>query len=209
MPSSSATATQPNPKPRRTGGSVRSKDAHAEVLAAAAELLEECGFGALTIEGVAARSGVAKSTIYRWWKSKAELIMETFNTTVTQRLRVPDTGSVKRDLTIFIRELYRISSFPWRVNALRGLMTAAQFDEAFADVFRGWIGERRAVVAQILQRGQERGEIAPDIDLEHAVDLVFGPFWYRLLVQHAPLNGSLAGGHVAQVLQGLAPQTQT
>jgi AcrR family transcriptional regulator len=188
---------------KRTGGSVRNEDAHALVLAAAAEILEEVGFGDLTIEGVAARAGVAKSTIYRWWKSKADLVMETFNQTVTQRVRIPDTGNVSRDLTVFVRELYRISSFPWRCNALRGLMTAAQFDPAFAEHFRSWIGERRAVVAEILQRGQQRGEIAPDIDLEHAADLVFGPFWYRLMVEHAPLSGELAGPHVAQLLKGL------
>jgi AcrR family transcriptional regulator len=202
MPKASAAAAESRPK--RTGGSVRNQEAHAEVLAAAAALLKEVGFGELTIEGVAARSGVAKSTIYRWWRSKAELVMETFNQTVTQRVPVPDTGSVSGDLTYFVRELYRVSSFPWRVNAMRGLMTAAQFDPVFGEHLRGWIGERRDVVAEILKRGQERGEIAPDIDFEHAVDLVFGPFWYRLLVEHAPLDGALADTHVKQLLEGLA-----
>ncbi|MFL6077909.1 MAG: TetR/AcrR family transcriptional regulator [Mycobacteriales bacterium] len=190
-------------RPTRTGGRIRSQDAHDAVLAAAAELVEEQGFGTLTIEGIAARANVAKSTIYRWWKTRAALVLDAYGRAVASRMPEPDTGDTATDLTVFVHELYRVVDHPFRVNALRGLMAEAQLDPAFADQFRQWIQSRRAVVAGILNRGIERGELAPDLDLDHAVDLVFGPFWYRLLVGHAPLDPAQTDAHVRRLLNGL------
>lgn len=190
-------------RPRRTGGRVRSQDAHDDVLRAAVEILEEAGYGAVTIEGVAARSGVAKSTIYRWWASKAALVMDAYGQIVAERMPQPDTGGVAADLTDFVTELYRVADYPPRVNALRGLMAEAQLDPAFQEPFRVWVQSRRDVVAGLLTRGIDRGELPSDLDLDHAVDLIFGPFWYRLLVGHAPLDPGQARDHVHHLLQGL------
>jgi len=85
------------------------------------------------------------------------------------------------------------------------LMAEAQLDPAFEEPFRAWVQSRRAVVLAILARGRERGEIAPDADLDLAVDQLFGAFWYRLLVGHLTLKPSAAAAHVAQLLRGLAP----
>ncbi len=194
--------SQPS-RPTRTGGRVRSEDAQAAVLAATAELLDEIGYGSLTIEGVAARAGVAKSTIYRWWKSKPALVMDAFGPAVARRMPPPDTGSCEGDLREFTAALYRVAEYPVRAEALRGLMAEAQLDPGFAESFRAWVQGRRQVVAEILDRGVARGELAPGLDLEHAVDLVFGPFWYRLLVRHLPLDPAEAPAHAAQLLDGI------
>ena len=188
---------------RRTGGRVRSEDAKLATLQAAAELLEEVGYRGLTMEGVAARSGVAKSTIYRWWASKGALVMDAYGHAVARRMPEPDTGTVAGDLTLFVSQLYRVVKYPVRVQALRGLMAEAQIDPTFQEAFRQWVETRRAVVASILGRGIERGELPTDLDLDHAIDLVFGPFWYRLLVGHARLDPKLAAQHVELVLHGL------
>ena len=187
----------------RTGGRVRSQDAHDAVLAAAAALLEEVGYQGITIEGVAKRADVAKSTIYRWWKSKPTLVMDAYRQTIERRMPTPDTGSVAEDLAVFVTELYRVSEHPLRVKALRGLMAEAQLDAAFEEPFRQWVESRRAVVRHLLARGVDRGELPADADLDLATDQVFGTFWYRLLVGHAALDPAEAAGHAAHVIDGL------
>ncbi|NUU22856.1 MAG: TetR/AcrR family transcriptional regulator [Streptomycetaceae bacterium] len=191
----------------RTGGRVRSQDARDAVLAAALELVEELGYPAVTIERIAARAEVAKSTIYRWWKSKALLVMDAYRTAVEQRMPDPDTGSLADDLTAFAAALYRVSAHPIRVRTLRGLMAEAQLDPAFAEPFRAWVESRRAVVLALLARGVRRGELPATADLEAATDRLFGLFWYRLLVGHAPLDPDEASAHVGQLLHGLRGAT--
>ncbi|MFB8008718.1 TetR/AcrR family transcriptional regulator [Nocardia sp. NPDC056000] len=186
----------------RRGGRTRSPEAHDAVLTAAAELLEEYGYRDLTIEKIAARSGVAKSTIYRWWRSRPELVMEAYARAVAQRMPEPDTGGVAADLTEFVARLYGVTAHPVRVRSLRGMMADAQLDADFRAAFQGWIASRRAVVAELLRRGIACGELDPGLDVEYATDLVFGPFWYRLLTEHAPLDPAEARGHVNRLLTG-------
>ncbi|MFF4694887.1 TetR/AcrR family transcriptional regulator [Streptomyces chattanoogensis] len=188
---------------RRTGGRIRSQDAHDAVLTAAIELVEELGYQAVTIERVAARAGVAKSTIYRWWKSKAPLVMDAYRTAVEQRMPEPDTGSLAGDLIAFTTALYGVSAHPIRVRTLRGLMAEAQFDPTFAEPFQQWVDSRRAVVRTLLTRGVQRGELPASADLDAATDHLFGLFWYRLLVGHQPLAPSQAPDHINQLLSGL------
>jgi AcrR family transcriptional regulator len=190
----------------RRGGPVRSEDAHDAALRAAVEILEERGYAAVTVEGVAARSGVAKSTLYRWWPNKAHLVMEAYGQLVAERMPSPDTGALAEDLTAFVTALYRVVDFPARVRALRGLMAEAQLDPAFAEAFQGWVQARRDALAVLFARAAGRGELAPDVDLEHAIDLVFGPFWYRLLAGHAPLDPADAARHVHRLLDGVRPR---
>ncbi|MFD7163935.1 TetR/AcrR family transcriptional regulator [Streptomyces violascens] len=187
----------------RTGGRVRSRDAQDAVLSAAAELLEEVGYRGVTIEGVAKRAGVAKSTIYRWWKSKPTLVMDAYRQAVEGRMPSADTGTLVGDLTSFVGELHRVAEHPLRVKALRGLMAEAQLDPAFEEPFRQWVESRRALVKNLLARGIDRGELPPATDLDFAADQLFGPFWYRLLVGHAPLSPPDAEVWVAHLLGGL------
>ncbi|KUJ69527.1 hypothetical protein ACZ90_11220 [Streptomyces albus subsp. albus] len=182
---------------------MRSQDAQDAVLAAAIELVEELGYQAVTIERIAARADVAKSTIYRWWKSKAPLVMDAYRTAVEQRMPEPDTGSVAGDLTAFATALYGVSAHPVRVRTLRGLMAEAQLDPAFAEAFQQWAESRRAVVLTLLTRGVQRGELPATADLDAATDQLFGLFWYRLLVGHQPLQPAQAGDHIGQLLNGL------
>ncbi|MFC9590053.1 TetR/AcrR family transcriptional regulator [Streptomyces sp. NPDC056944] len=188
---------------RRTGGRIRSQDAHDAVLATAIELVEELGYQAVTMERIAARADVAKSTVYRWWKSKPALVMDAYRTAVEQRMPEPDTGSLAGDLTAFAIALYGVTAHPVRVRTLRGLMAEAQLDPAFAEPFQEWVESRRAVVLALLARGVRRGELPATADLTAATDHFFGLFWYRLLVGHAPLQPDQAPGHVDQLLHGL------
>lgn len=190
--------------PTRTGGRTRSEDAHAEALKAAVQILEESGYAAVTIEGVATRSGVAKSTLYRWWSNKADLVMEAYTQLTESRMPTPDTGRVKTDLTEFVTALYQVAAHPTRTEALKGLMAQAQLDPTFAKAFRTWIDTRRALLTAIFTRATTRGELPKDIDVDHAVDLIFGPFWYRLLIGHAPISPADAESHIRQLLRALS-----
>ncbi|MBP2055587.1 AcrR family transcriptional regulator [Streptomyces griseochromogenes] len=99
-------------------------------------------------------ANVAKSTVYRWWKSKGALVMDACTHTVVTRVPEPDTRTVAGDPTSFISDLYRISAYPLRGKALRGLMAEAQLDPAFAEHFRQWVQSRRAVVTRMLSSPQ-------------------------------------------------------
>ncbi|GAA2043936.1 TetR/AcrR family transcriptional regulator [Catenulispora yoronensis] len=202
-PKSAPKSAQPAARPRRTGGRVRNADAHTAILDATAELLEEVGYASLTMEGIATRADVAKSTIYRWWKSKGVLAMDAYAHVVAARMPEPDTGSLRGDLVGFVRELYRVGKYPLRVRTLQGLMAEAQLDASFAPLFQEWTGQRRAVVRAMFARAVARGELAATTDIDHAVDVIFGVFWYRLLLGHEHLKPSEAEVHVDRLLDGI------
>lgn len=208
VPTGSSAAADAD-RPRRVGGRVRSADAHDHALRAAVQILEDGGYAAVTIEGVAARSGVAKSTIYRWWSSKAELVMEAYGQLVAERMPLRESDLLVEDLTTFVTALYRVAEHPTRVRALRGLMAEAQLDPVFAEAFRAWVQSRRDVLAAVFARAIDRGEVPVGLDVDHVVDLVFGPFWYRLLVGHLPVDPSEAPAHVRQLLHGLGHAAPT
>jgi hypothetical protein len=86
-------------------------------------------------------------------------------------------------------------------------MAEAQLDPQFEAPFRAWVDSRREVITRILTRAQARGEARPDADLDYAADQVFGPFWYRLLVGHAPLDPYQATRHIDQLIRGLRPES--
>jgi AcrR family transcriptional regulator len=185
----------------------RSEKSRRAIYDAALALVGEVGYPRTTIEGIAARAGVGKQTIYRWWSSKAELVMEAYGQLVAERMPAPDSDRLAEDLTTFVTALYRVAEHPARVRALRGLMAEAQLDPVFAEAFRGWVQSRRDVLATLFTRAVDRGEVPADLDVNHAVDLVFGPFWYRLLVEHLPVDPAEAPGHVRRLLHGLSDPT--
>lgn len=193
--------TPQNPTPR-TGGRLRNEDAHHSVLEATAALLVENGYGALTIEGVAKRANVAKSTVYRWWKSKPALVMDAYAHETATRVPEPDTGTLAGDLTTFVTDLYRIGPDPVRTKALTGLMAEAQLDPAFAEPFRAWVATRREVVTTLLRRAITREELP-----HHRPRPRHRPDLRPLLVppphQPRPLDPTDAEAHVTTVLQGL------
>lgn len=187
--------------------SSRSAASHAAILTATVELLEEGGYRSLTVEGVARRAGVGKQTIYRWWHgSKADLVLEAFARVGDDRVDPPDTGSVRGDLLGILRPVFDLQADPRTGTALanKALMAEAQVDPAFheryVDLHRHWWGPLFAAV----QRGIDRGELRADADPQQVVDLLLGFAWYRLLLEHAPLDEDAAASAVDIVLGGAA-----
>ena len=173
---------------RRAPGRPRSEQAKAAILHAAIDELRAHGYATMTIAGIAARAGVGKQTIYRWWTSKADVVLDAMLELATTRIEVPDSGSLEEDLRAFLRATFRQRS---QRPVLIGLMAEALLDPAFHAAFRErFLFSRRDVLRTILQRGADRGEIR-DADFELMIDVVFGVLWYRLMLDHLPLDQAL------------------
>ena len=164
----------------------RSAESHAAILQAALELVVEDGLRGTTIEGIAARAGVGKTTIYRRWRTKEELFMEALKT-VAFALPDPDTGSLRGDVEGILAFNLEHATRKAALLMPRLMVEAADDPDLFAVMQSVLVEPRREVLRTILRRGVERGEMRDDIDPETAIDLLIGPFIYAVLVTGADL----------------------
>ncbi len=171
-----------DPKERRAAGRPRSSATREAVLRAAYELLGESGMARFTIEGVAARSGVARTTIYRWWPSKGALAMEGFLEATAPDLALPPTGSVVADMRALLLVFARLM----RGTAGRivcGIIAEGQTDPTTIETFRTlYVMPRRGEVGTILRRGIATGELRADLDIDMVLYDLFGPIYLRMLL---------------------------
>ncbi len=167
----------------------RSERAKRAVLEAADDLLAERGFAALTIEGIAARAGVGKQTIYRWWSSKTEVLMDAFADDATQYLVPPDTGDLGNDLRIHLSNLADFLTQSDAGAVFRALAGQIQHDPKMADRFRAeFVSRQLAVDRDPIRRAIDRGELAAGVDIDLVVDQLVGPIYYRVLVTGQPVT---------------------
>jgi AcrR family transcriptional regulator len=191
------------PNPQR-----RDPRVHRAILESTVALLEERGYKDLTIEAIAAHAGVGKQTIYRWWPGKADLVMEAYIEVADERVPPPDTGSVQRDLEAILIPVFRqnASFSVGTARANKGMMAEAQLDSTFHATYlalhRAWWKPLR----DVLERGIARGELRPDIDPGTIIDLLLGASWYRVLLEHAPLDDHFADQIITTVLSGVRLQ---
>jgi AcrR family transcriptional regulator len=174
--------------PRR--GRPRSEASRNAILRAAAELLLEHGLTSISMDAVAERAGASKATIYRWWPSKELLALDAlFSEWAPAPADRHDTGSLAGDLLALIRPWARqLAAKPYG-RVIAALITRAQSDPEFAEEYRArFVQPRRDQGRAIFARAIDRGEIPADTDIEVALDLLYGPFYHRLLHGHAKLN---------------------
>lgn len=172
------------------------------ILQATNELLEQDGFKKITIEAIAARAGVSKVTLYRWWPNKSALVMHAFLTTMMPIVPAPDTGSVRNDLRQHMHEL--ITLYQGRSGSvIAALIAEGQFDADLARAFRAsFLKLRQKPIEDILKHGIQRGELRSDIDMQITIDLLYAPLDYRLLIAHAPLDDYFIYTLIDQILKG-------
>jgi AcrR family transcriptional regulator len=168
--------------PARAPGRPRCDMTRKAVLRAAYELLAEGGLSRFTIEGVAARSGVARTTIYRWWPSKGALAMEGFLEATAQDFHLPPSHSVTADIRATLRAVARImAGMPGRI--IRGIIAEGQSDAETIEAFKaGYVRPRRAEIRALLERGIASGELRADLDIEMVSYGLFGPLYLRMLL---------------------------
>ncbi len=165
---------------RRPGAGRPRLDADAAILAAARELLRTEGYHHLSIEEVARRAKVSPGTVYRRWATKTQLAVAAYAGTIGTSAPL-DTGSLRGDLDAFVPALHRFFSGE-HGQLLASLLGAVGNDESVSRAVRAATRLRRAGLRRILERARDRGELADDVDLELAMDLMLGPLWTRLLV---------------------------
>lgn len=190
----------------RERGRRRSERSHHAIIAATQELLVERGYRELTIEGVAARAGVGKQTIYRWWPSRAALVLEAYLSGSDTVIPPAGTGTTRDEVGALLGWLIAVLAEPTGGRVVAGLVGDLQHDPDLAEGFhREVVPARREAMLAALERGRERGEIRSDADLGLAVDALHGAVFYRLLLSGEPLDAEFADHLARQVLDGLAP----
>jgi len=176
-------------------------DKRAAILDATRELLAEGGVHGLTVEGVAARAGVAKTTIYRRWRSKDELAFAVLIDMVEQFVATPDLEDTRAELVAFVAAAVRILGGTLMGRVMQGLVSDLAADPGLARRFREEVvATRVAEVHRLVARGIERGDLRPDTDRQLIHELLFGPIYYRLMLSGAPLDEGLAERVVDAVL---------
>ncbi|GIH70920.1 TetR/AcrR family transcriptional regulator [Sphaerimonospora thailandensis] len=189
-------------KPGR--GRRRAEDVRHATLTAAAELLLAEGVHALTFSKVAARAGVSKMTLYKWWPSPGALAFDAYFNAFQATLAFPDTGDIKGDLTtqlhVFVDLLNRNGS------VIAGIIGAAQGDPDLAEALSThYVIQRRALAVERLTRAQQAGQIRAGVDLETIVDQLWGAVYHRLLLPAQPLTKEFIDQLIANLFQGVAP----
>jgi AcrR family transcriptional regulator len=190
--------------PRR--GRPRSEKARSAILAAAAELLLERGLMAVSMDAVAARAGVSKATIYRWWPTKESLALDVLYHEWASVPAARDTGSLRGDLLSLLLPWARlVVSRPYG-RMIAALLTETQTDPAFAREYGArFVEPRRDQARAVFRRAIERGEIPADTKIELALDLLYGPIYHRLMQGHAPPDDPFVRDVIDTVLRGIAP----
>jgi AcrR family transcriptional regulator len=183
--------------PARGRGRPRSAEAEQAILEATLRLVAEHGVAHLTIEGVAAEAGVGKTTIYRRWETKTELIIAAVSQLAPPPGEFPDAGSFVGDMqALGDLQRRRTAGSLLLTAAPRVLADAADDPELHAGFVQHVVKPLRAMIAAIVERAQARGELRSDIDVEAVVDLIHALPIYRLL---------LSGGD-SSVLDGIGPK---
>jgi AcrR family transcriptional regulator len=185
-------------------GRPRSEKARHAILEAAAELLLSRGLGAVSMDAVADTAGVSKATIYRWWPSKEMLALDALLDWAGASAPARDTGALRGDLLALVRPWVReIQRQPFG-RVIAALVTEALSDPQFAEAYRTrFVEPRREAMRAAFARAIERGEAPADLDVEVALDLIYGPLYHRLLHGHAPLSARFGEAVVDMALAGI------
>jgi AcrR family transcriptional regulator len=189
----------------------RSQGSRRAILAAALNLVGDVGYAKLSIEGIAAAAGVGKQTIYRWWPSKGSLLLDAFLTLADDghdgaTAGLPDTGDLAADLKLVLRATVAELNDPRYDLPMRALHTEIVHDPALAADYAKRLDEpMRELKKDRLRAAQRAGQLAEDVNLDVAVDMLFGPILNRWLQRTGPLTPDYADQVVDTALRGLQP----
>lgn len=195
-----AAQVPPEVEHRRPG---RPRDAGADqaILEAAAAELAEVGFGALTVDAVAARAGVGKATIYRRWPRKEALLLDAASL-VVEAPEPPDTGSLRGDLVALFLAAHRQKTQGPQDNLMAGLLAEACINHEMKALLGEYVTRRRASSAVVIERAIARGELPENVDSDLILDLLSGMLFYRTFFAGRAVDAASVGAAVDLVLDG-------
>ena len=194
------TTEKPNGRAERSRQAIL--DATRDLLAADGDV------GSLTVEAVAARSGVAKTTIYRRWRDKWELAMDAVMIDMLPGFANPvDVGDTRKELITFVDSVVKIWATPPYGPAMQALVSQIATQPELAREYRERVVEpRRDQLAPVIERGIRRGDLRPDTDVRLVHEFLVGSILYRLLLSGGPLDRKLGTKLVDAILDGFTPR---
>jgi AcrR family transcriptional regulator len=194
---------------KRSPGRPRSEESRQSILRSTLKLLKEPGgFPELSIEAIAADANVGKTTVYRWWPTKAALVADAFFASAEEELQFPNTGSVQRDMSLQMRRVIRIFRSE-RGKVVAALLAGGQSDPELLEAFRErFLWPKRRQAYRTLQRGIDRGELPAGSNLDLILDSLYGPIYMRFLIRHDKLDEGFADELCGLVLEGLKRRVQ-
>ncbi|MEU6307599.1 TetR/AcrR family transcriptional regulator [Streptomyces chartreusis] len=212
-----AQKSAPKPEASAPSSTRRSEKSRRAIYDAALALVAEVGYPRTTIEGIAARAGVGKQTIYRWWSSKAEVLMEAFLDLGEEAARaagdepyaIPDTGDLAADLKGVLRATIDQMTDPRFAAPARALAAEGLVNEALSREYVAKLLEPSLqLYVERLRTAQEAGDVRPDIDPRIALELFVSPLAQRWLQHTGPISYAYTDTLVDYALHGLAPRAR-
>jgi AcrR family transcriptional regulator len=190
------------PAPERARGRPRSEKAQRAILAAAAQLIETGGVGAVTIEAVARRAGVGKPTVYRSWPNREALAMAALMASAERVPGIRQTASVRDDLVAQLEQVVRVFATP-RGRTVALMVASSESDSELAKAFRNQVMQAsRESGRALLERAADEGAIAATTPIDVVLDMIYGAIFYRLLMGHARIDPGFAKELVDTALGG-------
>ncbi|RFU39013.1 TetR/AcrR family transcriptional regulator [Actinomadura logoneensis] len=184
----------------------RNERSHKAILEAALKLCLEQGFARTSMDAIAREAGVGKQTIYRWWPSKAAVLVEAIDRQSAPATRVADTGDVRADLR---EQMVAVAQYfsSTQSTTYREVIGAAQSDPAAGRaVLDTLVGPRVQDCRRRLERAQREGQIRSDAALDDVVELLYAPLYYRLLLGTRPTSPEQVDAILDVVFDGLRPR---
>ncbi|MQY08926.1 TetR/AcrR family transcriptional regulator [Actinomadura macrotermitis] len=184
----------------------RSEESANAVIRAAMELCQEVGYRKLSIEGIAARAGVGKNTIYRWWPSKAAVLLDGLLSTWRVDASFPDTGDFAADIKAQMTAAARLLGDPDVLPHYRALIGEAQHDpELHQALWDRFIGHLAGAAVERIKAAQRAGQIRADADPVLVTELLYGAAYYRMLLTPRAVDAGHVSAVIDLALAGLAP----
>ena len=188
---------------RKSIGARRNPDSAEAILEAAEAVLRENGYAGFSIEAVARRARAGKPTIYRWWPSKAALLLDIYQRQ-KRDIVYADTGDLAEDLYLFLDSLFR----HWRDTPtggiFRSLIAEAQSDPTASEALAAYAAGRRAHTGKLIERAQARGEVRADVESTLVADLIASFAWVHSLTNRLDVDEAELRAAVRIITQGIA-----
>lgn len=189
---------------QRPGG--RAERVRSSVLAATSELLTEVGYDGLSVDEIASRAGVHKTTVYRRWPTLPDLVADAVTEFAAEHVTVPDTGDLRSDLCALARDVVANLSSPGGFRRSTSIVAAAAHSPEVASRMHSFWSGRMEATRVIVERAVERGEIGPYSDPQLIIESLVAPIWLRVLVTGEPIDQELADRLAALAAAGAIGQ---
>ncbi|MCP2343375.1 TetR/AcrR family transcriptional regulator [Actinomadura rupiterrae] len=184
----------------------RSESSHKAILDAALRLCLEQGFAKTSVDAIAKEAGVGKQTIYRWWPSKAAVLVEAIDRHAAPTTTFRDTGDIQADLRAQMHAVAEFFQSP-QSSTYREVIGAAQSDPAAAQaILERLVKPRVEDCRHRLELARQQGQIRPDAALDDIVELLYAPLYYRLLLETRPITTDHVEAILTLVFEGLRPR---